>query len=159
MTPDSNIIGIDPGRSGALAFVRGSQFPPILFDMPMKKVMNRHEVDGVALGEVLSKWRTFCSVAVIEHVHSMPSDGVASAFIFGLRTGAVLGILQSLDFQIIRVHPAVWKSHYGLSSDKQKSLDLAKKFFPQCASALKYKKYDGRAEALLMAHFATTCMT
>jgi hypothetical protein len=45
----------------------------------------------------------------------------------------------------------MWKKALALDSDKQKSLDLARKLWPD--APLKRQKDNGRAEALLMAYW------
>jgi hypothetical protein len=46
----------------------------------------------------------------------------------------------------------VWKRSLGLTSDKRASLDRARLMFP--SADLRLAKHDGRAEALLLAHYA-----
>jgi crossover junction endodeoxyribonuclease RuvC len=49
------------------------------------------------------------------------------------------------------VAPAIWKKHFGLSTDKDASRALAGQTFPDQADLWKLKKQDGRAEAALIA--------
>ena len=66
--------------------------------------------------------------------------------------GSILSVLQTLRLPLELVTPAVWKRGIGLSSDKRASLDKARLLFP--TADLTLAKYDGRAEALLLAHWA-----
>jgi hypothetical protein len=84
----------------------------------------------------------------------MPAQGIASAFQFGVGFGSLLGVLQALHIRIELVTPAVWKRSYGLGKDKHASLHKARLLFP--TADLHLAKHDGRAEALLLAHYALT---
>lgn len=88
----------------------------------------------------------------------MPNQGVASMFRFGYNAGILLGVLNALEIKVLKVKPAVWKSALNLSSDKSKSLKLARKLFPSLHNQLRMQKNDGRAEALLLAHFGATVL-
>ncbi len=90
--------------------------------------------------------------AIVERVSAMPRRGVASAFNFGVGFGSVLAVLQARHVAIELVTAAVWKRALGLSSDKAASLHKARLLCP--AAELHLAKHDGRAEALLLAHWA-----
>ncbi len=85
----------------------------------------------------------------------MPRQGIASAFNFGVGFGSVLSILQARHLSIELVTPVVWKRAMGLSKDKRASLDKARLLYP--AADLSLAKHEGRAEALLLAHWALAC--
>ena len=144
-------IGIDPGLSGAIAFVSDERIE--LFDMPIivcpwatKKKM----VDGYALMNML-KGELNARIN-IELVHSMPKQGVASTFTFGQSYGTVLGIVQAMGIGYNLVRPQAWKSKCGLiGKDKDASRILALQMYPHLAEQLKFKKHHGRADALFIA--------
>ncbi len=153
------IIGIDPGFTGAIATVsfhgtgkRGKRNLKV-YDMPLTKVMGRKQICANTIVEIIEPLAVLVNFAVIEDVHSMPGQGVSSTFRFGYNAGILFGILSALDIKIIRVKPAVWKSALNLSSDKNKSITLAIKSFPEYAGYFNLKKHDGRAEAALLAHY------
>lgn len=127
-------------------------------DMPLHKIMNRNQVSGKELGWLLKEYirlnKGLPKFAAIEDVHSMPDQGIASTFRFGYSAGIIMGVLQALEIPVLRVKPSVWKASLNLSADKSRSLSLAKKLYPRYADLFKRKKDDGRAEALLIAHFA-----
>ena len=60
-------------------------------------------------------------------------------------------MLATAGFELVQVHPATWKKHFKLTSDKELSRALATRLFP--AAPLHLKKHDGRAEALLLARW------
>lgn len=151
----SLIIGIDPGLSGALAILDADGTFESVHDLPIIRDAKLAWVDGNELQSIILGalgGRTAC--AVIERVSSMPAQGIASSFQFGVGFGSILGVIQALHIRIELVTPAVWKRSYGLSTDKHASLHKARLLFP--TAELHLAKHDGRAEALLIAQYALT---
>lgn len=150
------ILGIDPGLHGALAFVQliGGTPRVEVFDMPIvaKQVNNisRSRIDKPALAELIASRIHTLRCVVIEDVHALPKDGPVQAFTFGYGLGLLHGICQVYDLSVVNVPPHVWKSKYGLTSDKHKSRAVASRFFPHNASVWNRAKHDGRAEAALL---------
>ena len=150
------ILGIDPGLHGALAFVElvGGTPRVEVFDMPIvaKQVNNisRSRIDKHALADLIANRVHTLRCVVIEDVHALPKDGPVQAFTFGYGLGLLYGICQVCDLSVVNVPPHVWKSKYGLNSDKHKSRAVASRFFPHNASVWNRAKDDGRAEAALL---------
>jgi hypothetical protein len=63
-------------------------------------------------------------------------------------------VIQARHIRIELVTPSVWKRALGLGKDKDASLHKARLLFPM--AELHLAKHDGRAEALLIAHYALT---
>ncbi len=128
-----------------------------VYDLPLTLFMGRKQIDGKHFADVIrSVNRPFgIRFAIIEDVNAMPKQGVVSMFRFGYNAGILLGVLQTLDIEILRVKPSAWKSALGLSSNKADSLALACKTFPNYKDYFQRAKDDGRAEAALLAHFAS----
>ena len=149
------VLGIDPGLTGALAVLDADGIPELVADLPVIRDRSLAWIDGGALQSILlDAIRGRQCRAVVERVSAMPKQGIASAFGFGVGFGAVLATLQTLRLPLELVTPAVWKRALGLSSDKRASLDKARLLFP--TADLSLAKHDGRAEALLLAHYAQT---
>ena len=141
-----HIIGVDPGSiSAGFAFISWDVGVDAAsaFHMPVVSKM----VDARAFYRVIGERKP--THAVVERVSAMPKQGVSSSFRFGMGYGLILGVLASSHIQIIDVSPGLWKKHFRLDSDKEKSRALAIKRFPDVDLSL--KKDAGRAEALLMA--------
>lgn len=86
----------------------------------------------------------------------MPRDGVASAFRFGYGAGVIQGIFDALEIKTLKIKPSVWKNAKGLNSNKKYSIDLARKLFPDYREHyFRLLKHDGRAEAAILAHYAS----
>lgn len=148
-------LGADPGLTGALALLDSDGQPELVADLPVIRDRSLAWIDGGALQSMLLEalHGRPCRAAV-ERVSSSPQQGVASAFTFGIGFGSILATLQTLRLPIELITPAEWKRALGLSNDKRASLDKARLLFPSVD--LRLAKHDGRAEALLLAHFALT---
>jgi crossover junction endodeoxyribonuclease RuvC len=83
----------------------------------------------------------------------MPKQGVTSVFRFGYGAGVVEGVFATLCIPIEFVRPQVWKKSFGLGSDKEQSLALARRTWPY-ADSFTRKKDEGRAESALLAEYA-----
>jgi crossover junction endodeoxyribonuclease RuvC len=90
-------------------------------------------------------------LAIVELVHSMPKQGVASTFKFGTAFGTIIGVLAALEVPTHFVSPHVWKGFHRLNGkDKDAARALAIDFYPSLPG-LNLKKHHGRADALLLA--------
>ena len=149
-------VGIDPGLKGALAFYDAVNDDLKVYDMPTHKVGKKTQVD------VMGVIDHFCEtpdkpidLIVIEEVHSMPKDGVVSAFTFGMNVGLLQGAIRSLHMDFTTIRPSVWKIHYSLNRDKNCSIQKAVDQFPQFGHFFKRACDHGRAEAALLALYAS----
>jgi len=88
---------------------------------------------------------------VIELVGSMPKQGVASTFKFGMAFGATIALAERIRCPFHFVTPRIWKKALGLDSDKNRSLSLARDLWPE--APLSRQKDNGRAESLLIAEW------
>ena len=142
-------LGLDPGISGAIAFYRPDDPSQVVVaDLPVVAGV----IDGRNLAAMIRSLAP--DSAVIENVHSMPKQGVASTFKFGRAFGTAIGILECLGLPIAYVSPTTWKRHYRLDSDAEKSRRAALNLFPASAGQFARKKDHNRAEAALLALYA-----
>lgn len=144
-------IGIDPGKSGAIAFL--SSADSRVYDMPLKKIpgSKKKEIDLYKLQKILKECFVGSADIYMEKVHAMPSQGVTSMFSFGRTVGRIEGILSCLSDNLEYVTPQAWKKHFDLiKQPKIESVLLAREKFPHLSDKL-LKSKDGRAEALLIA--------
>ena len=141
-----SVIGIDPGLSGAIACVSGDLH--WVEDIPtIGKRVNGRIVRSLICG---------CDLVVIEQVHSMPGQGVASTFRFGQAYGTLIGVAEALGVPIEFVAPTVWKKSYKLGADKDKARQIASDLWPDKADLFARKKDHNRADAALLAHWGGT---
>lgn len=159
-------IGIDPGLSGAIAFYNHSENTLDVKDFVTFKIgsssnqyhkaSHRKEIAVTETANILKRYVMFNGdpkLVMLEIPHSMPHDGHVGAFRFGKACGILDGILGTLGFKVIPLIPSVWKSNMNLSKNKEDSLTLAKKLFPNHLDYFKLKKHHDRAEAALLAWY------
>ena len=146
-------IGIDPGLSGAVAILDQAGELVSVTDLPVIRDLSLAWIDGNELQSIiLGALQGRTAGAIIERVSSMPGQGIASSFQFGVGFGSVLSVLQAMHIPLEFVTAAVWKRSYGLSKDKHASLHKARLLYP--AAELHLAKHHGRAEALLVARYS-----
>lgn len=143
-------IGIDPGKSGALAVISEDSFGTMAWAIPFGQKSYAAELAKyIGLAEV----KAVC----VEKVNAMPGQGVVSMFNFGHNFGYIEGLLQAYELPYQLVPPQTWKKEFSLNSDKQRSIEVCQKLFPHVSllpTDKSRKPNDGMAEALLMAEYA-----
>jgi crossover junction endodeoxyribonuclease RuvC len=155
------IIGIDPGISGALAFLNDGKVS--IIDTPVIKIKkgktSKSEFLPSEMAGLLRDAGGGCHV-FIESVHAMPGQGVTSMFGFGVGYGLWLGIVAALGLPHTKVTPQAWKKAMmqGMA-DKNASRIRAQELFPQSTELLARKKDHGRAEALLVAAYGAKLLS
>lgn len=169
-------IGIDPGLTGAVAVVHPER-TPVFFDTPVLKVGDKHEYN---VAEMTALLRQVAPVVdgvhvAIEKVHAMPvrhsvnrcplcgrgdSMGSVSAFRMGFGLALWIGIVVALRLPYTLVSPQRWKGALmdGQPKDKDASRQVAMRLFPSAVPQLWRKKDHGRADALLIAEWASRNM-
>lgn len=134
------IVGIDPGQSGAIASISedANAVGFIRLDVTEKDIS-----DWFAYQEKEIRF------AYIEKVHSMPRQGVASSFKFGVNYGFLRGCLISHGIPFEEVTPQRWQKAMGCltKGDKNVSKARAQQLFPDI------KITHAIADALLLAEY------
>jgi crossover junction endodeoxyribonuclease RuvC len=160
-------LGADPGMGGALALFAPSTHPTVsgrvellAVDMPAHVIDGKRRMDLWKLANILGSWASLYDIrgATVERVHSMPSQGVASSFAFGFSAGALQQAVASAGIPLTLVSPGTWKAIYGLRGgreNKDMSRQKASQIFPGSAHLWARKKDEGRAEAVLLAHYGS----
>lgn len=144
-------IGIDPGKSGALAYIDRTGHGVAVEVVPF----NEDEYKRVL--SCISESGTENVRCCIERVSAMPGQGVTSMFNFGKGFGWVLGLLDAYRLSYELITPQKWKREFGVTSDKNTSIAVCKRLFPTVSllpTERCRKDNDGMAEALLMAEYA-----
>ena len=138
-------IGIDPGKSGALA---------LLTEDGQCTVVPFQESAYTAILKAASGPSSVCC---LEKVGAMPGQGVVSMFNFGHNLGYIEGLLQAFDIPYQLVPPQTWKKEFCVTSDKNTSIEVCRKLFPHVSllpTERSRKPSDGMAEAILIAEYA-----
>ena len=158
------IVGIDPGITGAVAFIKLPSGVVEIYDTPTAEIKKgkskKNEYLPYQMAKLLKNpantelWYIF-----IEKVHSMPGQGVASMFNFGRGFGLWEGIAAGLGLPINYVTPQAWKKEVmTFAGDKDQARIRAQELFPECSSLLSRKRDIGRADALLIAEYGRRVM-
>lgn len=113
--------------------------------------------DEEAYRDVLKSIGCKRAVCCLERVGAMPGQGVNSMFNFGMNYGFIRGLLEANEIPYQVVRPQDWKKEFGVTKDKNTSIEVCKRLFPQVsllATERSRKENDGLAEAILMACYA-----
>ena len=153
------IIGIDPGISGSICFLKDGKIIDVV-EMPTmtEGKKNKRQVNGSQIyNEItkrINKSDTQNVRVVIEQVSAMPGQGVTSMFNFGQSFGILKGICSAMQLSMYFVRPAKWKKYFNLiNSEKDASRARAIEIFPYFSSQLSKKKDSNKADAILIASF------
>ncbi|MCP4538511.1 MAG: hypothetical protein GY832_15355 [Chloroflexi bacterium] len=135
-------IGIDPGKTGALALLYPDN--TLYFeDMP---VMG-NEVNGAAVADIIKEFTP--RHAFLEKVNAF--GGQRGQSVFMANYGILKGALQIVGVPYTEVTPGKWKKHFGLGKDKDTCRKRAIELFPKSEPDLRRKMDADRAEAALIA--------
>jgi crossover junction endodeoxyribonuclease RuvC len=153
------IIGIDPGISGSICFLKDGKILDVV-EMPtmIEGKKNKKQVNGSQIyNEIsnrISKNENQDIRVIIEQVSAMPGQGVTSMFNFGQSFGILKGICSAMQLPMYFVRPAKWKKYFGLiNSEKDASRTRAIEIFPYFSSQLSKKKDSNKADAMLIANY------
>jgi hypothetical protein len=139
-------IGIDPGKSGAIAFLPENGEP-----WTVKLSETDHDIaealKDAFVVELFEKNEVF---AVLEKVHSSPQMGVKSAFSFGQSFGKCEMLLAAHRIPFEYVSPSKWQGDMKCRTggDKNITKAAAQRLFPGI------KVTHSIADALLLAEYA-----
>lgn len=153
----TRIIGVDPGKTGALAVIDTEAWTIAIQDMPQEP--GRAGKDAVSPAGVA---RLFDAAqpdhVYIEDVWSSPQMGVVSAFNFGRNLGILEGACASRAI-LTKVRPQEWKALTKTPKDKNEARRRAMQVFPCAFDLFSRAKDDGRAEAALICFYAVLQVT
>ena len=140
-------IGIDPGKSGSIAFIDDYTGDVWSFKLDCT---DRDIADGVRDALFTQDGGAADAFAVIEKVHSSPQMGVKSAFSFGQSFGKLEMVLNCMGIRFEYVTPAKWQGDMKCRTggDKNITKAAAQRLFPDM------KVIHANADALLLAEYA-----
>lgn len=150
-----NVLGIDPGASGALALIDiDTREVTEVIDMPVHSIKingrNKRRVAPQDLAIIMRRYKDEILFACIEQVSAMPKQGVASTFAFGQAYMAVEMACAAYQVPYVTVPPAQWKRVMGCTGNKDEARRTASRIMPASAELWPLVKHDGRAEAALL---------
>lgn len=161
--------GIDPGLEGAIAFIYDNRgiadieiydIPITTMELSKRKQMR---VDGNEIWGLLKSWKARRPVIGLEHLWGMGAGinigGERGQFTFADDYGLIRGLLIASGLKFLMVPPQTWQAFTGKpkGSDKSGSIKRAIELYPKHSQLLirpGARTYsDGRADALLIAHY------
>lgn len=156
------VIGIDPGKDGAVAMLHGGVLFDVLDTPLVASSKGKRAYDEYAMRELLDSYRKNVTtpdtlLVIIELVHAMPGQGVTSMFSMGEGLGLWRGLLVGLQIPYQLVTPQAWKKSilagFGLK-DKNASFQVASRLYPQSLlTGPRGGVKDGRADAVCLAEY------
>lgn len=145
-------VGIDPGKNGAVAILRGQEW---------ELHVMRDALWFADLMESLKKEGPF--IVTLERAQSMPGNGAKAMFSYGTHFGELMGVMQALRVPFQTVPPLVWtKALHETSKEsmgpKARSLQAVQRLFPSLrltdpASDRAKVPHDGIIDAVLICEY------
>ncbi len=158
------IVGVDPGLTGAVAFIDGAGGSCRIDDLPTLEKSGsgliKRKLDGRALLTLFqSRVGPIAAVlCVIEDVGTLGGEKAAQIQGSLQYSKAVIETVAAIAmYPTVLVGVQRWKGFYKLGKDKKDAIRLAKTLYPDAPITL--MKHEGRADALLLAHYARRTMT
>ena len=153
----STYIGIDPGLSGAIAFLRYKSVIAI-HPMPLRMYSaSKEEPDSKALYELLRAYGKVECIG-IEQVGAVKGSSASSAFTFGRAFQAVLAAVEISGLPHVRIQPKEWKKSIlvGTDQSKEAAIGFVKRMYPGVDLIPPGESKDSHdfAEAICLAKYA-----
>ena len=122
-------IGIDPGKSGGIAWIQDGKLCVEKMPDTIKDVW---EMFRDIARECMTRGSGPACKAYLEQVHAMPGQGVTSCFTFGNGFGHLEMALTASGIPFERITPQKWQKALGCSTggDKNVSKRRAQELFP-----------------------------
>lgn len=161
------MIAIDPGIRGAIArFDHNGE--PIVRDMPIRPKKGagkvRNEVDPKALQAILRELvpADERALVVMEALNTFAGGSVQTMGSLEATKAVILTVAELTGFDVALVTPREWQAFFGIKGNaaedtKKQSLRIARQLFG--AHLCPLAKHDGRADALLIAHYGQRTLT
>lgn len=159
------VCGIDPGFDGGISFLMNGINGDIkllkTLVMPTFKEKNRKQLDILSILNLFQRFHP--NFTMIEKVHSMPGQGIASTGRFMYNAGIIRGILIGMGLSHDLVTPQQWKKTMLCGTKKEKIDAIVKvlNIFPKAKlkRTERCKKYhDGMAESVLIGMYGFECL-
>jgi len=137
------ICGIDPGKRGGIAMMDSHE-------------IRLHPYSDETLLNLMPVLHRYNGIVIVEKQWARPGQSISATFLLGEEYGFIKGVIEAYGVNYGTIAPQVWKKEFGVTSDKQSSIDMAKKLYPGInllPTKRSRKDSDGMAEALLIAEW------
>ena len=139
-------VGIDPGRSGAIARLDGDNMKA--WKCP-EEAGDMHSLLGLVIG-----WRSTEDITLaMEKIWARPNNATRAAFNYGVNYGKWFGVISSYELVPEMILPTHWMKYYDMEKgmeyqDRKKWLKAkAQELYPDTKVTLI------NADAILLAHY------
>lgn len=123
--PKNGWVGVDPGKDGTIGYVWSGD--PDDFDDPGGAEFWRFDqLTDQQIWDVFQALAPKSKAAALEKVHSMPKQGVASSFKFGVSSGKCQAWLAAARFRWDWVTPQKWQKDLRCRTGGDKKITQAK---------------------------------
>jgi len=144
-------MGVDPGMTGAAAFVDEEGAYLCYLDYPGSASALFRELNEMILESIVG-------LCVIEQVHTFPGQGISSTGKFMRNFGIWEGVIASLELPYELITPQRWRKILDSSVPQKPTKEDLRQYaihrWPAAANDLKRVKDHNRAEAILLAEYA-----
>ena len=169
------VLGVDPGKTGAVAFLGGERFPqghpahgnvPVpnwVRDMPIRREGKKFSYDVVAMRGIVEEAQQAVYDAgvagaslrvVVETTNAFPNMGRSTLWQQAWGIAIWQGLCVGMGLQPHLVHANTWTAALGIrGSDKAGHLRMARDLYPDMRMSLERQRDHGRADAILVAEW------
>lgn len=147
-------LGIDPGKSGALALLDNNAS---VLSFARTRDLRDATAYAHAVGDMVARHGSI-TMAALELTSARPGQGVSSMHEYGRIAGWWEGVLCAFAIPYVLVAPQRWQKAVldsrGAKDTKTHALESARRMFPEFAGQIAQRD-DGLADALHLARFAS----
>jgi crossover junction endodeoxyribonuclease RuvC len=161
MSKEQIVVGIDPGKNGAIAILPAKGFiPDGPWMMPVSTFGQREHVCPHGLLKIFEHLNAEYEVlnVAIENVQPWPKESALSGFSIGRGLGAMLGLLTALRISHSIIPVREWKAEIlrGTTKDKDAAIAFVSQRYPliNLTPPPKRKPHDGIADAVCLAEYS-----
>ena len=165
------VLGIDPGATGAVAFLTPDGQLMDVQDIPVDVVqVGKHSRSRLSRHRLLAMLENITdAVAFVEQPTYRPMNktnlqtgqtektqmGVAGAGAFGETYGGITMAVAASGIAVVEVRPDIWSRAIGMKGGKDDARRMAQDMFPVFAKLFARVKDHNRAEAVLIGLWGT----
>ena len=158
------IAGIDPGLTGAIAWVCAPDGALIeTADMPVfaltkakkaSRIVDAYQVAALLRRPLLRRHQ--CGHVCVEVQQTRPGQSAQAVAKTFTNYGVLLGVIAALGIPYTPANPRVWKAALKVPAAKDGARARASELIPGGAEHWSLARHDGRAEAALIALWGTS---
>jgi hypothetical protein len=117
------ILGVDPGAKGAVAIYHPQE-------RWLREFWSLQKLSVKDIYDLLWPYKDYDVVAVVERQSARKYQSSKSTFSQGYNFGQICAVLDVLQIPAVFPLPSAWKLAMKLTSDKERSLNMAATLFP-----------------------------